>query len=398
MKKSKLPMDNYHLLPKKQEQAAENEIRVKSQARPFVYAAYAGKLLFEKKHDKIYLLATGQATSKVIQAVEYIRKRVKDLHVAYQIECTEFIDEYAPKVEGLENVQLTRSVPTLKANLTIHKPELINKLPGYMAPLAHNLLLDEEKFKQEIEVHFSKDKTERGEQGFRERKPRNRNIRGYQGDRPQNQDDERGGRNNNYNRNRGGRVEGDREERRDRNQEGRPQRDQGENRPQRQRYDNDEDNRRPPRNNYRGQGEFRNDRGGRFEGQDGRVERQNREPREYREPREPREHREPREPREHREPREPRAPREYREPREHREYREPREPREHREPREPRDYREPREPREPRENRIQSDRPERPDRRNYEQRPPNGQRFNNRPTDAEGNRPRPPRNDDAPRN
>ena len=137
MQRPRLPMHNYHLLPKKQEQAAENEIRVKSQARPFVYAAYAGKLLFEKKHDKIFLLATGQATSKVIQAVEYIRKRVKDLHVAYEIECTEFIDEYAPLQEGLENVQITRSVPTLKANLTLFKPELINKLPGYMAPVPH---------------------------------------------------------------------------------------------------------------------------------------------------------------------------------------------------------------------------------------------------------------------
>jgi DNA-binding protein len=183
--KAKLPMHNYQLLPKKQEQSAENEIRVKSVARPFVYAAYAGKLLFEKKHNLVYLLATGQATSKVIQAVEYMRKRIGNLHVSYEIECTEFVDEYSPLVEGLEVVHITRSVPSLKANLTLVSPELIRSLPGYMAPIAPSQVIDEERFKEEIKDHFSKNRPERTEmrQNGQNGERRDRNYNNQRGPR-----------------------------------------------------------------------------------------------------------------------------------------------------------------------------------------------------------------------
>jgi len=167
--KETFPIQKYQLLPKKQEQTEENEIRIKSQARPFVYAAYAGKLLFEKKFDVIHMLATGPATAKVIQSVEYIRKRVKGLHVTYEIESTEFVDEYRPLEEGLDTVIAKRLVPTLKAHLTLSKGDTYSKLPGYMAPLSNNDILDEDKFKQEVEEHFKKERPAKREHNGEDR-------------------------------------------------------------------------------------------------------------------------------------------------------------------------------------------------------------------------------------
>ncbi len=82
--------------------------------------------------------ATGSATSKVIQVVEYIRKRIKDLHVAYEILSTEFNDEYTPLEEGLDPVTITRLVPTLKAELTLTKGDAIKSKSGYMPPINHS--------------------------------------------------------------------------------------------------------------------------------------------------------------------------------------------------------------------------------------------------------------------
>lgn len=73
----------------------------------------------------ILMLGTGSATSKIIQAVEYLRKRVKGVHVAYVIESTEFLDEYEPTEEGLDRVEIKRLVATLKAHITIEEPEKI---------------------------------------------------------------------------------------------------------------------------------------------------------------------------------------------------------------------------------------------------------------------------------
>ncbi len=174
------PIDNYRLIQKKSDQTEENEIRVKSQGRQFYYAAYAGKLLFEKKHEMIYMLATGSATAKVIQAVEYLRKRVKGLHVAYQIESTKFVDEYEPLQEGLDKVTVERLVATLKARVTLTKKEEICNLPGYMTPLDESELLDEQKFKDDVENHFNKDRPKQDRKNSGHYRGRGRG-RGYRG-------------------------------------------------------------------------------------------------------------------------------------------------------------------------------------------------------------------------
>lgn len=182
--KMKKTSSSYQLLPKKTEESRENEIRVKAQTRPFVYAAYAGKLLLENKQKNVFMLATGSATSKAIQSVEYIRRRVANLQVCYEIESTEFIDEYEPLVEGLDHVQVRRLVPTLKAHLFLGKNQELEAKPGYMPALPANEIFDQERFKADIEDHFMKDRTSGPYKG-----ERNGPRRGYNNrdrfDRPQ---------------------------------------------------------------------------------------------------------------------------------------------------------------------------------------------------------------------
>ena len=214
----KLPIHKYRRIRNEPTQKMEeNLIRLKARPRAFVYAAYAGKLLFEEKHDVVFLNATGPATFKVIQTVEFLRRRVKGLHVAYNIETTTFEDKYEPKEEGLDNVVVNRSVPTITATLTIKKGDDIKSYRGYMPPLAEEKLLDEKRFRDEITEHFNKP---RGEKDGEDREVRGR--RGFRGDRGR-----RGGR---------GRF----------NQSVRRESENGD-RPPRRGRDEREDNRRPPR-------------------------------------------------------------------------------------------------------------------------------------------------------
>ena len=80
----------------------------------------------------IFMLGTGQATSKIIQSVEFLRKWMKGIHVAYEITSTLFKDEYEPMVEGLDTVVLERKVPTLKAYISLTKGDELKSKPGYM--------------------------------------------------------------------------------------------------------------------------------------------------------------------------------------------------------------------------------------------------------------------------
>jgi len=101
-----MPIQKYKLVTKPIQETAENEIRVKATGKPFHYAAYAGKLLTDGTHPMVYMLGTGPATSKIIQAVEFLRKRVKGVHICYEIENTVFDDKFEPTEEGLDVVVL----------------------------------------------------------------------------------------------------------------------------------------------------------------------------------------------------------------------------------------------------------------------------------------------------
>lgn len=181
-----MPIDNYRLLEKPHQQTSETEIRVKAQGRPFVYAAYAGKLLFEGKHKELSILATGPATAKAINAVEYIRNRVNNLSVIYYIENTKFVDTYVPMLEGLDKVELVRLVPTLRAVLTLNPTSEQQQEAGFMPAIPKDKMKDEEEFKEKIAHHFKmrderqKNRVERGEdQEERRRGRRRRGGRGY---------------------------------------------------------------------------------------------------------------------------------------------------------------------------------------------------------------------------
>jgi hypothetical protein len=273
------PISNYTKVMKKTEATAENEIRVRINSPPFSYAAYAGKILLDKKSDFVYLNATGAAVSNSIKVIEYLKRHVKGLHVEYKIQSRKFVDEYEPKVEGLDKVVTERIVSTLECVLTLTKGDTLKNSPGYLAPgdvKEDDTAAFQAKIK-EYEARKEKRK-ERGENGEEEEdgdRPRRRGGRGGpRGGRfPRNfedredrrggdREDRRGGdRDRDFNRpprNNDGAPRGDRGENRPRYNDGAPRGDRGENRP---RYNDgaprgDRDNR--PRNN---DGAPRGDRG-----------------------------------------------------------------------------------------------------------------------------------------
>merc|ERR1712023_91732 len=129
------PISKYRKVIKKAEAAKESEIRVRVNSPPFSYAAYAGKLLLTKGFEYVYLNATGAAVSNSIKVIEYLKRHIKGLHLSYNILSKEFIDEYEPKVEGLDKVTTKRTVSTLEAVLTTTKGDELKDQAGYMAPL-----------------------------------------------------------------------------------------------------------------------------------------------------------------------------------------------------------------------------------------------------------------------
>ena len=61
----------------------------------------------------------GQASSKVISAVEFMRKRVPELHVAYEIGSLESSRVYESLKEEHDRVTTTKNIPYLSAHVTL---------------------------------------------------------------------------------------------------------------------------------------------------------------------------------------------------------------------------------------------------------------------------------------
>merc|ERR1712153_27969 len=144
------PISKYRKVIKKADPAQESEIGVRVNSPPFAYAAYAGKLLLQKDFDYVYLNATGAAVSNSIKVIEYLKTHIKGLHISYNILSKEFVDEYEPKVEGLDKVTTTRTVSTLEAKLTIKKGDELAKEVGYMAPSANEDDIDQKGFEDSM--------------------------------------------------------------------------------------------------------------------------------------------------------------------------------------------------------------------------------------------------------
>jgi len=228
------PISKYRKVIKKADPAQESEIRVRVNSPPFAYAAYAGKLLLQKDFDYVYLNATGAAVSNSIKVIEYLKTHIKGLHISYNILSKEFVDEYEPKVEGLDKVTTTRTVSTLEAKLTIKKGDELKNEVGYMAPSANEDDIDQKGFEDSMAKYNERKATK--ESGDRR-----------QGDRK----DRRGDRDNR--RGRGGR-DGYRKDRRPRTQSGKYDDDR------RQGGDRDGDRRRDNRDGDRRDNRRRDDR------------------------------------------------------------------------------------------------------------------------------------------
>ena len=108
MYRPKLPKSNYKLVFNTPHQTQGNEIHVKAKRKQFYYAVYAGKLLLTDQLKEVLLKGTGQACSKIVEVVEFLRRRIKGLHVSYDIYSTEFVDRYEPEVEGLDVVEIKK--------------------------------------------------------------------------------------------------------------------------------------------------------------------------------------------------------------------------------------------------------------------------------------------------
>merc|ERR1711957_858016 len=160
------PISKYRKVIKKADPAQESEIRVRVNSPPFAYAAYAGKLLLQKDFDYVYLNATGAAVSNSIKVIEYLKTHIKGLHISYNILSKEFVDEYEPKVEGLDKVTTTRTVSTLEAKLTIKKGEELAKEVGYMAPSANEDDIDQKGFEDSM-AKYNERKTTKQDGGDR---------------------------------------------------------------------------------------------------------------------------------------------------------------------------------------------------------------------------------------
>merc|ERR1712232_346983 len=231
------PISKYRKVIKKADPAQESEIRVRVNSPPFAYAAYAGKLLLQKDFDYVYLNATGAAVSNSIKVIEYLKTHIKGLHISYNILSKEFVDEYEPKVEGLDKVTTTRTVSTLEAKLTIKKGDELKNEVGYMAPSANEDDIDQKGFEDSMAKYNERKATK--ESGDRRQGDRNGGKR---------RNDRQGGR--------GGRCYNNdkRDNRRPRTQSGKydDDRRQGGNRDdnRRRNYD-DKDGDRRPRNNNR---------------------------------------------------------------------------------------------------------------------------------------------------
>jgi len=193
------PISKYRKVIKKADPAQESEIRVRVNSPPFAYAAYAGKLLLQKDFDYVYLNATGAAVSNSIKVIEYLKTHIKGLHISYNILSKEFVDEYEPKVEGLDKVTTTRTVSTLEAKLTIKKGDELKNEVGYMAPSANEDDIDQKGFEDSMAK-------------YNERKATKESGERRQGD--------KGGNRRRNDRNGRGRRYGDRKDRRPRTQSG----------------------------------------------------------------------------------------------------------------------------------------------------------------------------------
>jgi len=96
-----------------------------------MYIVYAAKLFMEKKLTKCVLKGSGPAISKVCQASEILRQRIKGLHEQCRIYSTNVVDIYEPLEEGLDKVEINKSLTVYEVILSINENEVDKTSVGY---------------------------------------------------------------------------------------------------------------------------------------------------------------------------------------------------------------------------------------------------------------------------
>lgn len=74
--KPKTPISKYRRVEKPPKETEANEMRIKANNKPFGYMVYVAKLLFDDEEERIFLNATGPATSNAVRIVEELRRNI----------------------------------------------------------------------------------------------------------------------------------------------------------------------------------------------------------------------------------------------------------------------------------------------------------------------------------
>eukprot|EP00798_Chlamydomonas_sp_ICE-L_P013580 gene13580-19455_t len=106
----------------------ENEIRIVAANKMRNYVVYALKLIQDKGHKTIMLKAMGRI----------IKRRVAGVYQITEHESMGIVDEWEPKEEGLEKLEITRDVPLISITLSLEPLDKSHK--GYKEPIAADLV------------------------------------------------------------------------------------------------------------------------------------------------------------------------------------------------------------------------------------------------------------------
>ena len=191
----KLSRREYQLVRENQTEGPENEIKIKGNRRRFPYVAYILKLLKEKDHEKVVLLASGKAIDNLLEVVDLLRQRVENVHTSLAFEVTKRKLRFEPREEYKEEkevVEKTKMKTSMTATVSLKALDEIVKHSNYMPPMESEDLIRPDEFDNIVKEYNDKDnrRPRRNDEEEDEDRPRRRGRRANRGGRRAN----RGGR------------------------------------------------------------------------------------------------------------------------------------------------------------------------------------------------------------
>ena len=106
-------MENYNKVQKEKVATVENEIRVTTKGQVSKYLSYARRIFEKTDFRTLEIRGTGNAIVKALILIELVKRRIGNLHQLNRITSTEIVEEFEPKVEGLEKMEQRRRVTCL---------------------------------------------------------------------------------------------------------------------------------------------------------------------------------------------------------------------------------------------------------------------------------------------